>query len=523
MRDLQVENLELKKLAIRHTSIYIHGNTMSAYQQLVRQFKKISDLEHVQSITSWDAAAMMPTGGGRARGDALATLGVTIHELKTDERMFDWLELAAEEDLSGQENANVREMSRQHREATCLNSDLVGHLTRSTAECEQAWQIYRAENNWQDMQPLLDKVLSFIREEAAMRADSTGLSLYNAMLDVYEPDMTCEKLDKLFSGLKSFLPGLVDEVIELQKQNPVVSVGDSFPVAKQKELGMSIMSTLGFDFDHGRLDISHHPFCGGVPEDVRITTRYSDDNFVQSLMGVIHETGHAMYEQGLPKDWITQPVGAALSAGTHESQSLLMEMQACRSIEFLQFMTPIAQRTFLGQESNDPAWSVDNLHRLYTKVERSYIRVDADEVTYPLHVIMRYEIERDLVEGGLTVIDIPEVWDTKMQSYFSLSTKGDFKDGCLQDVHWPAGLFGYFPTYTLGAMTAAQFFAAAKAQVPDMLEEIRSGNFVPLLTWLRENIHSKAKFLSFDDLLVNATGETLNDRYFQDHLKQRYL
>ena len=496
---------------------------MPAYQNLFRQFKKIADLAHVQSICAWDEAAMMPSGGGEARAQATATLAVLIHESTSDPRIKDWLEQAKSEDLDQMQKANVREIERQHREATCLTKELVHRSRLASSRCEQAWRQYRTDNNWTDMQPLLQDVVAVTREEAAMRAASTGLSLYDAMLDVYEPGMTSAQLDSLFAELKAFLPGFIDEVLEHQKQRPVASVGDNFPVDKQKELGISIMGTLGFDFDHGRLDVSHHPFCGGVPDDVRITTRYCDDNFVQSLMGVIHETGHAMYEQGLPKQWRGQPVGTALSAGTHESQSLLMEMQACRSVEFIQFLTPIAQRIFLGHESNDPAWSVDNLHRLYTKVERSYIRVDADEVTYPLHVILRYEIEKELVEGSAEVRDLPEMWNAKMQQYLSLSTKGNCADGCLQDVHWPAALFGYFPTYSIGAMTAAQLFSAAKAQVTEIPEEIRKGNFAPLLGWLRTNIHNKGKFLSFDELLTNATGEPLNPDYFKRHLQERYL
>ena len=291
---------------------------------------------------------------------------------------------------------------------------------------------------------------------------------------------------------------------------------------KQRALGVEVMTAMGFDFAHGRLDISHHPFCGGVPEDVRITTRYNTDNFVQSLMGVIHETGHAMYEQGLPAGWRNQPVGAALSSGTHESQSLLMEMQACRTREFLQFLAPRAQRIFLGNESNDPAWGVDNLHRLYTRVERSYIRVDADEVTYPLHVILRYELEKQLIDGSLKVRDLPAAWDAKMREYLDVSTAGNFTDGCLQDVHWPAGLFGYFPTYTLGAMTAAQLFFAANAEIEGVPQAISQGQFASLLGWLREHVHGKGSFLAYDDLMREATGSTLDASYFKNHLLQRY-
>ena len=496
---------------------------MSSYQNLADHFKKISQLEHVQAITQWDEAAMMPVGGGEARSEAMATLGVVIHELKTDPKIGEWLDKAVDEELDAPQTASVREMAREHREATCLTPELVGELGRASSRCEQAWRQLRSENNWQDMEPLLTNVVSLVREEAAMRSVSTGMSLYDAMLDVYEPDMTCEKLDVLFARLKQFLPDFVGEVLQQQASDPVISVGSSFPIEKQKEVGMIIMKTLGFDFDHGRLDISHHPFCGGVPDDVRITTRYFDDTFVQSLMGVIHETGHALYEQGLPEAWRDFPVGRALSSGTHESQSLLMEMQACRSHEFLQYMTPIAQKVFLGHESNDPAWSVDNLFRLYTRVERGLIRVDADEVTYPLHVILRYEIEKDLLEGKIEVSDLPESWNAKMKGYLSISTAENYADGCMQDVHWSAGLFGYFPTYSLGAMMAAQLFSAVNDQVPDISGSIREGDFTPLLSWLRSNIHSKGKFLNFDDLMTNATGEPLNADYFIQHLERRYL
>ncbi|MBD3649387.1 MAG: carboxypeptidase M32, partial [Pseudomonadales bacterium] len=339
---------------------------------------------------------------------------------------------------------------------------------------------------------------------------------------VYEPEMTSATLDELFADLKSFLPPFVEQVIERQKNQDVLPLTGDFSVDNQRKLGLEMMKTLGFDFDHGRLDVSHHPFCGGVPEDVRITTRYEAGTFVSAIMAVIHETGHALYQQGLPRAWCAQPVGDALSSGTHESQSLLMEMQASRTREFLTYMAPIAQRIFLGGESNDPAWSIDNLERIYTRVERSYIRVDADEVTYPLHVILRYEMEKDLIEGKVEVRDLPELWDAKMQDYLSLTTKDNFRDGCLQDVHWPAGLIGYFPTYTLGAMTAAQLFAAARKAVPDLLAEIGKGNFAPLLEWLRTNVHTKGKYLSWKDLMVEATGSELDAEFFKTHLRERY-
>ena len=497
--------------------------SVSAYNSLHNHFSTIYDLKHVQAMASWDESSMMPAGGGEARGRAMSTLGVVIHDLLVDPRIPEWLDKAVAESLDAWQAANVREIRRMVDEATAVPSDIVRRLGLVTARSEQAWRLARADNDWQVMQPLMQEVVALTREKAAALAAQRGCSHYDALLDTFEPGATTEMVDAVFDDLKTFLPGFLDEVLAQQASEEVITPKGDFSIEKQRSLGMAIMSALGFDFDHGRLDVSHHPFCGGVPDDVRITTRYNTSNFVESLMGVIHETGHAMYEQGLPHGWRDQPVGEALSAGTHESQSLLMEMQACRSREFLQYMTPLAQRAFLGHASNEPAWSVENLYRLYTRVERSYIRVDADEVTYPMHVILRYELERDLIEGRMQVADIPEAWDARMQAFIGISTGDNFKDGCLQDVHWPAGLFGYFPTYTLGAMTAAQLFQAAVAELGSVHADISQGNFAPLLGWLRENVHSKGKFLGYDELMTEATGRTLDAACFKSHLQARYL
>lgn len=494
-----------------------------AYEKLHQHFAKIGHLNHVAAMTSWDEAAMMPAGGGPARGAAMTTLQVVIHDLVTKPEVGDWLASAQAETLSDWQKANLREMGRVYRDATCMPSDLVAAQSAATSASEQAWRECRAANDWQGMKAHLKDVVRFAREEARVRADASGLSPYDALLDTYEPDVRSAEVTSVFAELKTFLPDFVDLVIEKQKENPPLPMQGSFKIPDQKKLGEEVMSALGFDFNHGRLDVSHHPFCGGVPDDVRITTRYDEENFMSALMGVIHETGHAMYEQGLPVAWRGQPVGEALSAGTHESQSLLMEMQACRTVEFFHFLAPRAQRVFLGSESNNPVWSPDNLFKLYTGVARSLIRVDADEVTYPLHVILRFEIEQALIEGDLEVDDLPGAWNEKMQQYLKVDTRDDYANGCLQDVHWPAGLFGYFPTYTLGAMTAAQLFAAAEQAHSGVLTEIGSGDFKSLLTWLREKVHGNGKYLNFTELMTEATGRPLEVAPFREHLEARYL
>jgi carboxypeptidase Taq len=279
------------------------------------------------------------------------------------------------------------------------------------------------------------------------------------------------------------------------------------------------MNALGFDFNLGRLDVSLHPFCGGSTGDVRITTRYSEANFIPALMGVLHETGHALYEQGRPSEWRRQPVGIARGMSLHESQSLLIEMQACRSREFVTFLAPLAREAFQG---DGPAWSPDNLHRILTKVEPGFIRVDADEVTYPAHILVRYKLEKAMIAGDLQVRDLPSAFNEEIRTFLGLIVPNDSL-GCLQDIHWPGGAWGYFPTYTLGAMTAAQLFRAACQADAGILPRLMKGDFGPLRSWLRANVHSKGSLLTTDQLVTAATGRPLEAEVFRSHLRERYL
>jgi carboxypeptidase Taq len=279
------------------------------------------------------------------------------------------------------------------------------------------------------------------------------------------------------------------------------------------------MRMLGFDFDGGRLDVSTHPFCGGVPEDVRMTTRFREDDFLGALMGTVHETGHGRYEQNLPREWLGQPVAEARSMALHESQSLSFEMQLGSHPGLVARLSPLLMHAF-GEQ---PAFAPQNLHRLLTRVKRGLIRVDADEVTYPAHVILRYEIERPLIEGQIEPEDVPALWDSKMMELLGIDTRGNFTDGPLQDVHWPEALFGYFPCYSLGAMYAAQWFAAMRRTMPDLDTRIANGELSAVFDWLRDNIWSQASRWTTDELAVRASGEPLNPAHFKAHLESRYL
>lgn len=491
----------------------------SAYQELSRTFLRLSRFGHLGAIAGVDMQTAMPAGGSRARGEAMAELSVFMHELLTDKRLGGLFTAAQQESLNDVEQANLKEMQRAWQQATLLPASLVEAKSLAGSRCEHAWRTQRPANDWQGFSANLKEVVKLSREEAQLRADALGVSRYDALLDVFEPGMTSAQLDQTFGDLKSWLPDLLQKVVAKQQQQTTLAPVGTFAIDAQKQLGLSLMATLGFDFNHGRLDVSAHPFCGGVPEDVRITTRYNENDFLSAMMGVIHETGHARYEQNLPQQWRGQPVAHARSTAMHESQSLFMEMQLGRSREFLQHIQP----QVIGLMGDQPALSSENFIRLTQRVKPGFIRVDADELSYPAHVILRYEIERALIEGEIDVDDIPALWDEKMQQSLGIDTRGNYRDGCMQDIHWTDGAFGYFPTYTLGAMYAAQLFQAVKRAIPQVSELIQQGELQPVFDWLQQNIWQHGSRFPTQQLLVNATGEGLNPDYFRQHLEQRYL
>ena len=490
-----------------------------AYDELAAHCTRLHHFDHLASITQWDQAANMPSHGNDARSAALAELAALTHRLRTEPTLQARIERAEQEPLGDMQRANLREIRREWMINNALPEPLVRELTEARMRCEHAWRTQRPANDWGGFLGNFREVLRLSRETAAHLSEKSGLAKYDAMVNQFEPGTTCATLDRVFGEVRRWLPGLIDQAIERQASRPIIDPVGPFALAAQRALCERLMGRLGFDFDAGRLDVSTHPFCGGVPEDVRITTRFRDDEFQQSLMGTIHETGHARYEQGRPRDWLTQPVSQARSMGIHESQSLSFEMQLGRSRGFVGLLAPMIREAFGDQ----PAFETDNLARLFTRVRRGLIRVDADEVTYPAHVILRYEIERPLIEGEIEAEDIPALWDEKARELLGLDTRGNFKDGPMQDVHWPEGLFGYFPSYSLGAMYAAQWFATMRRTLPDFDAGIARGDFEPMFGWLRNNIWMQASRWSTDELTQRATGEVLNPAFFKAHLEARYL
>jgi len=497
-----------------------------SYAALERHHHRLAQLEHLEAIAAWDEATMMPDGGSDARGEALATVRGLIHEQSTLPALGEWLAKVDAEPgaLDPWQRANVREMKRVFRRATALPQELVEASSRAESRSEQAWRKLRKENDWATYRPFLEEVFALKREVAQALSAELGLGAYDALLDGYEPGGRSAEIGVLFRRLGEFLPGFIEQVLEKQRGEAVVVPAGPFPIDEQRALGVSLMKRLGFDFRRGRLDVSHHPFCGGVPQDVRITTRYDELDFVKAMMGVLHETGHAKYEQHLPPSHLGQPVGRARGMSVHESQSLMMEMQVCRSREFCEFSAPLIRAAFPGAVAREPlAFSPENLHRLVTRVRPSFIRTEADEVTYPCHVVLRFEMEQALIEKRLEVADIPEAWDAAMKRLLGLSTAGNFESGCMQDVHWPAGLIGYFPTYTLGALTAAQLFEAAAASLPGLDQAIARGELAELDRFLDEKLWGQGSRLETDALVRSATGRSLGTEAFERRLTRRYL
>jgi carboxypeptidase Taq len=490
-----------------------------AYDELTRTWTRLHHLGHLQSMAGWDRSAMMPPKGSEARAGAMAEMDALMHHIRTDAQLAQWLQRAEDEDLGEIERANLREMRREWRAANALPQALVQAQSLASARCEHAWRSQRPANDWAGFLVNFRDVLALAREEAQRLADDSGLSVYDALMDRFEPGTTSAMVDALFGELRQWLPQLIQRTIERQSQWSAVEPVGPFPPAAQRVLCERVMALLGFDFEAGRLDVSAHPFCGGVPEDVRITTRFGTDDFLRSLMGTIHETGHARYEQGRPRQWLTQPVSLARSTAIHESQSLAFEMQVARSRPLAGLLAPLIAQAFGDQ----PAFEAENLYRLLTRIERSLIRVDADEATYPAHIILRYEIERALIEGEVEPEDIPALWDAKMMELLGVDTRGNFKDGPLQDVHWPVGAFGYFPGYTLGAMYAAQWFAAMRSSIPELDAHLARGELAPVFDWLRDHIWAHGSRWSTSELALRASGEALNPAHFRHHLEARYL
>jgi carboxypeptidase Taq len=492
-----------------------------AYERLTERFARIAVLGEAEAMLSWDAAAMMPSGGGRARGDQLAVLAGLAHELLTAPKVGADL---AEAEAAGPDDdpwraANLGLMRHALTRAAAVPGALVEAATRANSACEKIWREARENADYRQVLPAFTEVLRLAREQARALGDALGLSPYDALMDGYQRGIGAADVAPIFAEYERFLEtGLPRAEAIAAGRRPALKPAGPFPVPVQEAFCRRMAERAGLGFAHARLDRSVHPFCGGTTTDVRITTRYDETDGLKALFAVLHETGHALYERGLPEKFARQPVGSAAGMAAHESQSLIVEMQACRTDAFLGWLGPELGSVF----GPDPAYRAENLAGLCRRVERGFIRVDADELTYPAHVILRFRLEQALIGGELSPADLPGAWNAGMEALLGI-TPPDDAAGCLQDIHWYDGAFGYFPSYSLGAMAAAQLMEAARRAVPGLEAALAAGDLSALTGWLAAHVHAKGNLYGFNDLLRSASGKPLDPAAFQAHLTERYL
>jgi carboxypeptidase Taq len=488
------------------------------YAELMRRVRDASMLDSCAGVLGWDERTYMPHGGSAHRGDQMALLARMRHEMVTDPAVGELLEhlkgssFAPDSDA----DANVREVRRAYDRAVKVPKELVEELARVTTRAQQVWQEARQADNFAAFQPWLEKIVQLKRQEA-QAVGYNGVP-YDALLDEYEPGATTADVTATFRALREELVPLVAAIAASRNRPKREILEGDYSVLRQESFGREAAAAIGFDFDAGRLDVTTHPFCSGIgPGDCRICTRYNPRSFVESFFGILHEAGHGIYEQGLPREHFGTPRGSAASLGIHESQSRLWENQVGRGRAFWDFFFSKAQQSF------EPLRGVafEHFYFAINDVRPSFIRVEADEATYNLHILLRFELEQALVSGDLSPADVPAAWNEKVQHYLGLIPP-TYALGCLQDIHWSFGGIGYFPTYTLGNLYAAQFMERARLDLPGLDDDFRRGQFGRLKTWLREKIHTRGQLYRAAELCRRITGKPLSHRPLISYLREKY-
>ncbi len=483
------------------------------YEEFVQTVQRLGNVQAAESVLNWDQEVMMPEGGTPARAQQLSTLEGIAHETLTSDEMASHLDELADADLSDDQQAVVREVRREYERADAVPTELVEEITRTTSEAHPIWKEAKENDDFETFAPTLEKLLDLKREEAEYI--DPDRDPYEVLFEDYEPYLGLDTAEEVLGTLRDELVPLVEEL-----QDADAALADPFEgtydVEDQRGLVHETLDTLGYDWEHGRLDDAPHPFSTGNTYDARVTTRFDEEEPIGALMSTIHEFGHAFYTLGLPEEHYGTPLGRPRDLSVHESQSRLWENHVGRSRAFWDLFAPTV---------NDHLGTDFGARELYEAANQIYpenlIRVEADELTYHMHIVLRFEIERDLLQGDLDVEEVPKVWNDKMEEYLGVRPETD-AEGALQDIHWSHGTFGYFPTYSLGSVMAAQLYAAAEEDLDDLEGKIREGNFEPLANWLRENVHSHGQRYTTDELVREATGESFTADYFVEYVRDKF-
>jgi carboxypeptidase Taq len=484
--------------------------------------RRAAVLASVESLLGWDEQTMLPRGGGPHRADQATAMASIVHGLRTDPAQAERLAALADSSLATagtpQEQTTIRLLKHDADKQARLPVRLVEELARAAVEAQQAWVEARASSDWSALRPHLVRMFALKREQASCQRPD--LDPYDALLDDYEPGARWRRLADRFGPLRAAIVNLVRECGHASRRpDDSILTERPYPVEAQRRFVGEVASRIGFDFARGRLDTTEHPFCTTLgPDDCRITTRWNERSLPTALFGVLHEAGHGLYEQGLPREWYGLPPGEAASLGIHESQSRLWENLVGRSRPFWEWCFPLARQAFPAALADVGA---ERFHGALLAVRPSFIRVEADEVTYNLHVMLRFDLERALVHGELAVDDLPAAWNERFERDFGMRPPDD-AHGVLQDIHWSAGLIGYFPTYTLGNLFAAQLMEAARRAVSGLDAEVASGRFTDLLEWLRREVHALGRTLESEPLVERATGGGVSGDWLVQSLRDRY-
>jgi carboxypeptidase Taq len=491
------------------------SESVDVYEQLLDRAERISTVQSAGGILSWDQQVTMPEGGTPVRSKQLSTLSSISHEMLTDEETAELLDAAESQELDDEQQAVVRELRRDYERANAVPQELVEDISSTSSEALGAWEEAKANDDFETFAPYLEELVELRREQA--EHIDPDRNPYEVLFEEYEPCLSLEQAEDILDTLKETLVPMIDEIRESGTDITTDAFTGEFDTDAQEELSREVLTTLGYDWDRGRLDVSSHPFTSGNQFDCRVTTRFDESDPLGALTATVHEFGHAFYNLGLPQeDWGT-PLGESRDLSVHESQSRLWENHVGRTEEFWDLILP----TFTEYFSETDATAREAFESANQVYENNLIRVEADELTYHLHIVIRFEIEKALVTGEIEVEDVPELWNDKYEEYLGIRPETD-AEGCLQDIHWSHGNFGYFPTYSLGSVMATQLFDAAEDDLGDLSENIQAGEFEPLHDWLRENVHSHGARYETNELVRQATGEDFSADAFVDYVQSKY-